>query len=582
MAKMTAAEAAVYVLEKEGITDVFGIPGAGINPVYAALKKHGTMRHTLARHGEAIGHMAEGYSRAKAGNIGVGICTSGPAATDMITGLYSAMADSIPILAITGQVARPVLYKEDFQNVDIEKVAAPVTKMAVTVREPALVPWVLQKAFYLMRTGRQGPCLIDLPMDVQRGEIEFDPDTYAPLEVSKPKATAAQIEKVLTMLNDAERPMLIAGGGVIIADADKEMTELAEILNVPVGLTMMGWGVLPDDHRLNSGIIGIQTHHRYANANFLQSDFVLGIGNRWANRHTGGLDTYRKGRKFVHIDIEPTQLGKVFPPDYAVVSDAKEALVQLVALAKQWKAQGKLKDRSAWAADCLKRKQTLLRKTDYDEVPMKYPRVYQEMNNFFGRDVRYVCAIGLSQISAVQNLKVYQPRGWIDCGQAGPLGWTIPAALGVRVALPNDDVVAISGDFDFQFMVEELAVGAHFKLPYIHVVVNNAYLGLIRQGQLGFNNLDYCVQLSYDNINSPEVNGYGIDFVKVVEGLGCKAIRVEKPADLIPAFKKARELMKQYQVPVVVECIMENVTNVPMGGNLDQINDWGTAIDLKE
>lgn len=582
MAKMTAAEAAVYVLEKEGVTQVFGIPGAGINPVYAGLKKHGTLKHTLARHGNAIGHMAEGYSRAKQGNIGVGICTSGPAATDMVTSLYSAIADSIPILAITGQVPRSVLYKEDFQAVDIENIARPVTKMAVTVREPDLVPWVLQKAFYLMRTGRPGPCLIDLPMDVQLGEIEFDPDTYAPLAVDRPSATPAQIEKVLTMLNDSERPMIISGGGVILADASPLLVELAEILGTPVVPTMMGWGTIPDDHDLNAGMVGIQTHHRYANASFLQSDFVLGIGNRWANRHTGGLVTYRNGRKFVHIDIEPTQIGKVFPPDYGVVSDAKAALEQLVALAKEWKAAGKLKDRSAWAADCLKRKRTMLRKTDWDEVPMKYQRVWHEMNNFFGRDVHYVCAIGLSQISAVQTLKVYQPRGWIDCGQAGPLGWTVPATLGVRAALPDADICAISGDFDFMFHIEELAVGAQFKLPYIHVVVNNAYLGLIRQGQLGFNNLDYCVQLSYDNINSPEIGEYGMDFVKIAEGMGCKAIRCHKPDEIIPALTKARELMKEFQVPVVVECIMERVTNVPMGGNLDKINEWGTALDVTE
>ena len=234
------------------------------------------------------------------------------------------------------------------------------------------------------------------------------------------------------------------------------------------------------------------------------------------------------------------------------------------------------------AAECLKRKRTMLRRTDYDDVPMKPQRVYQEMNNFFGKDVHYVTAIGLSQIGAAQHLKVQQPRGWINCGQAGPLGWTIPAALGVRAALPDADIVALSGDFDFQFMIEELAVGAHFKLPYIHIVVNNSYLGLIRQGQLGFNNLDYCVQLSFDNINSPEVEGYGIDFVKVAEGLGCKAIRVHKPDELIPAFKKARELMKEFQVPVVVEAILERVTNIPMGGNLDQINEFGGALDVNE
>jgi len=577
---MTAAEAAVYVMEKEGVTQLFGVPGAGINPFYAALKKRGTMKHILARHGEGISHMAEGYTRAAAGNIGVGICTSGPAATDMITGLYSAQADSTPILVVTGQAPRARLFKEDFQAVDIEKIAAPVTKWAVTVREPALVPRVFQQAFHLMRSGRQGPVLIDLPFDVQVAEIEFDPDTYTPLEVYKPKASRAQIEKALTMLNESEKPLIVSGGGVIIADASKQLTEFAELVGVPVIPTLMGWGTIPDDHQLMVGQVGLQTHQRYGNANMLASDFVLGIGNRWANRHTGTLEVYTKDRKFVHVDIEPTQIGRVFGPDYGIVSDAEFALNLFIEVAKEMKAAGKLKDRSAWVAECNERKRTMLRKTDYDNVPIKPQRVYQEMNKYFGRDVRYVTAIGLSQIAAAQHLNVYQPRNWINCGQAGPLGWTISAALGVRAADPTGDIVGISGDFDFQFMIEEFAVGAQFKMPYMHIVVNNSYLGLIRQGQLGFNDLDYCVQLAFDNINAPEVNGYGIDFVTVVEGLGCKGIRVFKPEDIIPAFEKARQLMKEFSVPVMVEIILERVTNIPMGGDIDKINEFGGELNL--
>ena len=219
MAKMTAAEAAVRVLEKEGVTTAFGVPGAAINPVYAALRKAGTIRHYLARHVEGASHMAEGYTRAKAGNIGVCIGTSGPAGTDMITGLYSASADSIPILCITGQAPRARMYKEDFQAVDIESIAKPVSKWAVTVREPAQVPRSFQQAFHLMRSGRPGPVLIDLPFDVQMAQIEFDLDTYEPLAVYKPRATRKQIEKAATMLDQAERPLIVAGGGIINADA---------------------------------------------------------------------------------------------------------------------------------------------------------------------------------------------------------------------------------------------------------------------------------------------------------------------------------------------------------------------------
>ncbi|MCU6501180.1 glyoxylate carboligase [Rugamonas sp. A1-17] len=573
MARMTAAQAAAIVLEKEGVNQVFGVPGAAINPFYAALKKQGSAKHILARHVEGASHMAEGYTRAKAGNIGVCIGTSGPAGTDMITGLYSAQADSIPILCITGQAPRARLYKEDFQAVDIESIAKPVTKWAVTVREPALVPMVFQQAFHIMRSGRPGPVLVDLPFDVQMAEIEFDPDTYQPLEAYKPKATRAQIEKALTMLNDAEYPLITAGGGVINANASDLLVQFAELTGVPVIPTLMAWGAIPDDHKLMVGMVGLQTSHRYGNATLLASDFVFGIGNRWANRHTGTIEVYTKDRKFVHIDIEPTQIGRVFGPDFGIVSDAGAALKLMIEVAAEWKAAGKLKDRSAWVAQCSERKRTMQRKTHFEQVPVKPQRVYEEMNKAFGRDTCYVSTIGLSQIAAAQFLHVYNARHWINCGQAGPLGWTISAALGVAAADPQRTVVAISGDYDFQFMIEELAVGAQFKLPYLHVVVNNSYLGLIRQSQRGFD-MDFCVQLSFENINAPELNGYGVDHIAVVEGLGCKAIRVTNADELPAAFEQANKWMEEFKVPVVVEVILERVTNIAMGTDIDKINEF--------
>jgi len=573
MAKMKAVDAVMHVLAKEGSSQAFGVPGAAINPLYSAMKRHGGIQHTLARHVEGASHMAEGYTRANPGNIGICIGTSGPAGTDMITGLYSAQADSIPILCITGQAPRARLYKEDFQAVDIESIAKPVTKWAVTVREPALLPRVFQQAFHVMRSGRPGPVLIDMPFDVQMAEIEFDPDTYEPLPVYKPKASRAQIEKALTMLNEAERPLLTIGGGVINADAAELAVEFAELTGVPVIPTLMAWGAIPDDHPQMAGMVGLQTSHRYGNATMLASDFVLGIGNRWANRHTGSIEVFTKGRKFVHVDIEPTQIGRVFGPDYGIVSDAKAALTLFVEVAKELKAAGKLPDRSAWLGECQERKRTMQRRTHFDNVPVKPQRVYEEMNRAFGRDTCYVSTIGLSQIAAAQFLHVYHARHWINCGQAGPLGWTIPAALGVCVADPKREVVAISGDYDFQFMIEELAVGAQFNLPYLHVVVNNSYLGLIRQAQRGFE-MDYCVQLAFENINAPELNGYGVDHIAVVEGLGCKAIRVTDPNAIQDAFAQAKRWMKEFRVPVVVEIILERVTNVSMGTEIDNINEF--------
>jgi tartronate-semialdehyde synthase len=573
MPRMKAAEAAVAILRAEGVTNVFGLPGAAINPFYAAFKSDGTISHTLARHVEGAAHMAEGYTRTKAGNIGVCVGTSGPAGTDMITGLYSAAADSIPILAITGQAPVAKLHKEDFQAVDIAAIAKPLTKMAMTVLEPAQVPGAFQQAFHLMRSGRPGPVLIDLPFDVQLAEIDFDPETYQPLPVYKPAASRAQIEKALDMLGAAERPLIVAGGGIVNADAADLLVEFAELTGVPVIPTLMGWGAIPDNHPLMAGLVGLQTAHRYGNATMLESDFVLGIGNRWANRHTGGVDTYRKGRTFVHVDIEPTQIGRVFAPDYGIVSDAKAALELFVEVARERRRAGVLPDRRGWADACAARKRTLQRKTHFEQVPIKPQRVYQEMNRVFGPDTRYVSTIGLSQIAAAQFLHVYRPRHWINAGQAGPLGWTLPAALGVCVADPDATVVALSGDYDFQFMIEELAVGAQFNLPYIHVLVNNAYLGLIRQSQRGFD-MDYCVQLSFDNVNAPELNGYGVDHVAVARGMGCKALRVFTPDEIFPALEEAKKLAAEHRVPVVVEIILERVTNIAMGTELDNVVEF--------
>ncbi|MFE2086701.1 glyoxylate carboligase [Streptomyces sp. NPDC002596] len=574
MPRMTAARAAVEILKLEGVSHAFGVPGAAINPFYAALKAGGGIDHTLARHVEGASHMAEGYTRSRAGNIGVCIGTSGPAGTDMITGLYSAIADSIPILCITGQAPVAKLHKEDFQAVDIASIAKPVTKAATTVLEAAQVPGVFQQAFHLMRSGRPGPVLIDLPIDVQLTEIEFDPETYQPLPVYKPAASRAQIEKAIDFLLAAERPVIVAGGGIINADACELLVEFAELTGTPVIPTLMGWGILADDHELNAGMVGLQTSHRYGNANFLESDFVLGIGNRWANRHTGDLAVYTKGRKFVHVDIEPTQLGRIFPPDLGIASDARAALELFVEVAKELKAAGRLPDRSAWAASTQERRAKLQRRTHFDQVPLKPQRVYEEMNRAFGPETRYVTTIGLSQIAGAQMLHVYRPRHWINCGQAGPLGWTIPAALGVATADPEGQVVALSGDYDFQFMLEELAVGAQHNIPYVHVLVNNSYLGLIRQAQRNLD-INFQVNLEFENINSPELGVYGVDHVKVVEGLGCKAIRVTEPDKLLPAFEEAKKLAAEFRVPVVVEAILERITNISMSGaGIDAVNEW--------
>jgi tartronate-semialdehyde synthase len=578
---MTAAEAAVRVMESEGVELVFGIPGAAILPLYDAMR-HTKIKHVLVRHEEGGGHMAEGYTRATPGKIGVNIGTSGPAGTDMITCLYSAAADSIPILCITGQAPKAKLHKEDFQAVDIAAIARPVTKWAVTVLEAAQVPWAFREAFRIMRSGRPGPVLIDLPLDVQRELIEYNPWFDVPLEVYKPRAQRKQIEAALDLLGEAKRPVIVAGGGVINADACDLLVELAELTSTPVIPTLMGWGAIPDDHPLMAGMVGLQTQHRYGNATFLKSDFVLGLGNRWANRHTGSVEVYTKGRKFVHVDVEPMQIGRVFGPDLGIVSDAKAALELFVEVARERKKEKRLTDRTRWVAEVQKRKRTMLRRSDFKNTPIKPQRVFHEINQAFDRDnTCFVSSIGLGQIASGQFQKVFKPRNYIICGQAGPLGWIIPAAIGVKLADPSKEVVGIGGDYDFQFLIEELAVGAQFNVPVVFVLINNSYLGLIRQAQKGYK-MDYEVQLSFKNINSPELGEYGVDFVKVAEGLGCKAIRVFDPEKIQESIQAARKMTKDLSVPVVVEVITERVTDIAMGPEIDKVTEFEETIDIDE
>jgi len=379
------------------------------------------------------------------------------------------------------------------------------------------------------------------------------------------------------MLDAADKPLIVAGGGIINADASALLQEFAEVTGVPVIPTLMGWGTIADDHPLMAGMCGLQTSHRYGNATLLASDFVLGIGNRWANRHTGSVEVYTRGRTFVHVDIEPTQIGRVFDPDFGIVSDAKAALLLFVQVAKERAAAGRLKDRRDWAFRCAERKRLMHRKSHYTQVPIKPMRVYEEMNAVFPRDTIYVSTIGLSQIAGAQFINVFGPRQWINCGQAGPLGWTIPAALGVVASDPTRTVVGLSGDYDFQFLVEELAVGAQFRLPYVQVLVNNSYLGLIRQAQRNFD-MDFCVQLAFENQNMPEsdgeLRGYGVDHQQVVSGLGCKSLRVTDPEQIRCALEQAQAMAREYRVPVVVEVILEKVTNIAMGTEIDRIAEF--------
>lgn len=558
-----AMRAVVNVLESEGVDTVFGIPGAAILPLYDALRES-SIRHLVVRHEEGATHAADGYSRAT-GRIGVAIGTSGPAGTNMVTGLYTAMADSVPILTITGQVPVAQLQREGFQAVDIAEIVKPVVKKSYLVTEPGQLPWVFREAFRIMREGRPGPVHIDLPLDVQLADVLYDLDAGTPLPVARTAPEPAAIERALDMLLTAQRPLLMPGGGVIGAEASSLLVELAELLQIPVLPTLMGWGSIPDDHPLYAGLAGIQTQTRAGNRALLESDLVLAIGARFAERHTGDLTVYRGERRFIHIDVEPTQIGRIFAPDLGIVADAKLALEALVERARRRGQRGP----TAWSRAVPGRRAELARRTDYDDVPIKPQRVFQEVNAAFGPDTVFVTAIGLYQIWSGQFQRVYRPRHYLICGQAGPLGWEIPACIGVKLGRPEATVVGVVGDYSFQFLMEEIAVASQYDVPFVLVMLNNAYLGLIRQSELKYG-MNYEVDIAYDE-------SYGIDHVKVMEGMGAFGRRVERPEEIRDALAWAVETAEAKRRPVLVEILIEREANAAMGPAIDAINEFEPA-----
>jgi tartronate-semialdehyde synthase len=569
MPKMPVMEAAVKILESEGVDVCFGIPGAAILPLYKALSKSTKIKHLTMRHEEGATHAADGWSRIT-GKVGVAIGTSGPAGTNMITGLYTCVGDSIPIVCITGQALTEKLHTEAFQSVDIAEIAKPVTKKSYCVKEAAQIPQVFREAFRIAREGRPGPVLIDLPLNVQRGEVEYDPDIDAPLEVFKPSPDARKIRRAVEMLLKAERPILMMGGGVMLARASQQFVELAEYLQVPVIPTYMAEGGIAFDHPLYGGRVGLQTNTRAGNKLFLESDLVLGIGNRFAERHTGDLAVYRGERKFIHIDIEPTVIGKVFPTDLGIVADAKLAVEALKRMAKEMTPKRSPTDWSKKAADYKRR---FLRKMDFDQVPLKPQRVFKEINEFFDADTIFVTAIGLYQIWSGQFQEIQKPHTYFCCGQAGPLGWEVPACLGIKLGKPNAQVVGVVGDYSFQFLLGDLATAVQNKVPYVMVMLNNGYLSLIRQPSKYIYHMDYAVNIGYGD-------GYGPDFIKIMEGFGGAGKRVLKPEEIKPALAWAVQESNSRKIPVLVEIRVDRETDASMGVSIDKIVERDPIIDI--
>ena len=416
----------------------------------------------------------------------------------------------------------------------------------------------MQEAFYLMRSGRPGPVLIDLPLDVQMAEIDFDIADYHSLPVEKPVADEKKIEQAAAMLAAAHKPVIIMGGGVILSGCENKLVALAERLNIPVITTYMAKGGIPEDHPLNVGHVGIQVGQPLGNRVFLDSDLVLGVGCRFSDRHTGNLAVYRGNRKFIHIDIEPAQIGRVFEPDLGIVADAGNAIEALDAATASLGAfdTARIAEIQTW-------KQPMARKTDYDSTPIMPHRVFHEVNKAFADNTLFCEGCGITQIWSGQLQKVSQSRHYLPSGGAGTLGYEVPAIFGAKVAKPDYYAVTVVGDFGFTFMGEEIAVASVNEKPIIAIILNNAYLGLIRQNQKGAYGYEYAVDMPYNQDGR-------IDYVKVAEGFGCLAERVFTPDDLRSAIQRAKASGRTYVIDAV--CVQKQLCD--MGNTIDAIKSF--------
>ena len=559
--KMKAAQAMVEIMVKEGITTAFGIPGAAINPVYQYMEG-APIEHFTMRHEEACVHAADGYQRAKH-EPALAICSAGPGATNFVTGLYTAYIDSMPVFCVVGQANTNQLKQEPFQCVDMPDIAKTVTKKAWCVMKPEDLPAIMNEAFYEMREGRPGPVLIEFPLNVQNAELDFDIDTYVPREIPVAKPDLAKIKEAVKMIGESKSPVIIMGGGCFISECCDKVVELAEMLQIPVITTYQAKGGIPEDHPLNAGHAGIQVGQPIGNRVMLDSDLVLAIGNRFSDRHTGDLKTYCGDRKFIHINIEPSQIGMVFEPTLGIVSDAKLATEALI---EEVKAQGLKPINPARAAELPALRQQLARKTDYACSPMMPHRVFQEVNEAFDAETYFTAGCGITQIWGGQLQKIDKPCKYLPSGGAGTLGYEVPAAFGVKVARPDCNSVTVVGDFGLTFMGEEIAVATAFKKPIIVVVVNNAYLGLIRQNQKGYG-FEYAVEMPYNQDGT-------IDYVKLGEAYGCVAERVFSPEELQAALVRAKASTEASGRCYLIDAICIKTQLCDMGGSIANIKSW--------
>ena len=550
---MTGAEIVVACLKEQGVDTVFGYPGGAILNIYDALYKHSDeIRHVLTSHEQGASHAADGYARAT-GKVGVCIATSGPGATNLVTGIATAYMDSVPIVAITCNVGTSLLGKDSFQEVDITGITMPITKHNFIVKDARDLAKVMRRAFRIAKSGRPGPVLVDITKDATANQAEYIEEVPDVILPDTACITDADLEQAATLIREAEKPMIFVGGGAIAADASAELLEFAEKVHAPVCDSLMGKGAFPGTHALYAGMLGMHGT-KYANLGVADCDLLITVGSRFSDRVFGNASKFAQHAKVLQIDVDPAEINKNIITSASIIGDVKEVLKRLNPLLDQ-------QNHDAWVAhiDDLKERFPL----KYNREGLTGPYIIEEIYRVTKGDAIICTEVGQHQMWAAQYYKYSKPRTLLTSGGLGTMGYGLGAAMGAKIAKPEKTVINVAGDGCFRMNLNELATASRYNIPIVEVVINNHVLGMVRQWQTLFYGGRYSATVLDDKV----------DFVKVAEGLGCKAIRITKKEEVGPALEEAIA----YGGPVVLDCQIDQDDKVfpmvPAGAAIDEVFD---------
>ncbi|WP_297826035.1 acetolactate synthase large subunit [uncultured Methanobrevibacter sp.] len=543
---MRGGEAIIESLKNMGVKTIFGYPGGQTIPFYDMLYDS-DMDHILVRHEQCAAHAADGYARAS-GRVGVCVATSGPGATNLVTGIATAYMDSSPIVAITGQVPTHLIGNDAFQEADIIGITMPITKHSYQPKNPDLIPSMVKSSFEIAKTGRPGPVLIDVPKEVQEGELTNFDDSLIDTPGYNPtiKGNIRQIKKARDLIRQAKKPLILAGAGVIISNACCELNKLAKTINAPVMTSLLGKGAFDETDDLALGMLGMHGR-KVSNDSINESDLLIAIGIRFSDRTTGRLDSFAPDTKIIHIDIDPAEIGKNVDIDLPIVGDARNILSSLNKVLDGYKASD---DVNKWTEMIKQRKQDLLPRVTYDDVPLKPQTVIKEISEVLTPESILTTDVGQNQMWAAHFYDTQKPRKFISSGGLGTMGFGFPSAIGAKVACPDDPVVSINGDGGFLMVCQELATVHEYDIPVIAVVLENRTLGMVYQWQ----------SLLYNERHSQTLLGNSPDFVKLAESFGVNAVRITKPGETKEALASA---IKDNE-PILLNVVVDSEEALPM------------------